>query len=84
MPLSPTAYPWNHTHKHDEKKKVTREKVVVVSGTDEERREVLLAHLSADALEGGRLGFPGAPAFDAGRYLGDGNGNGGDGVTSVS
>lgn len=47
-----------------------------MSGTDEQRQEVLLGHISADALEGGRLGCPGAPAFDAGRYLAAGGAKG--------
>lgn len=55
---------------------VTRDKVVVVSGTDDQRQEVLLGHLSAEALEGGRLGCPGAPAFNAELYLAGGDAGG--------
>lgn len=60
-------------------KQATREKIVVVSGTEEQQREALLGYMSAEALEGGRLGCPGAPAFDVDRYLeGGGGGGGGD------
>ncbi|CAM9815189.1 unnamed protein product [Laminaria digitata] len=55
---------------------VTRDKVVVVSGTDEQRQELLLGHMSAEALEGGRLGCPGAPAFNAKLYLAGGGAGG--------
>ncbi|CAM9517880.1 unnamed protein product [Scytosiphon promiscuus] len=55
---------------------VTREKIVVVSGTEEQQREVLLGYISAEALEGGRLGCPGAPPFDADSYLRGGDAGG--------
>lgn len=55
---------------------VTREKIVVVSGTEEQQREVLLGYISAEALEGGRLGSPGAPPFDAESYLRGGDAGG--------
>lgn len=61
----------------------TRDKIVVVSGTEEQQREVLLGYMSAEALEGGRLGCPGQPAFDVDSYLkgGDAGGSGdSDGV----
>lgn len=55
---------------------MTRDKVVVVSGTDEQRREMLLEHMSAEALEGGRLGCAGAPPFNAELYLAGGDAGG--------
>eukprot|EP00752_Nemacystus_decipiens_P011132 g9892.t1 len=54
----------------------TREKIVVVSGTQEQQREMLLGYMSAEALEGGRLGCPGAPAFDVDSYLKGGDAGG--------
>lgn len=57
---------------------MTREKIVVVSGTEEQQRELLLHHLSPEALEGGRLGRPGAPPFDAASYLSGGDAEGRD------
>ncbi|CBN75827.1 conserved unknown protein [Ectocarpus siliculosus] len=56
---------------------VTREKVVVVSGTEQQQRELLLQHISEDALEGGRLGLKGAPPFHAESYLKGGDAGGG-------
>lgn len=50
-------------------KQATREKIVVVSGTEKQQREVLLGYMSVKALEGGRLGCPGAPSFDVRSYL---------------
>lgn len=57
-------------------KQTTREKIVVVSGTEEQQRETLLGYMSAEALEGGRLGCPGAPAFDVDGYLKGGDAGG--------
>lgn len=54
----------------------TRDKIVVVSGTEEQQREVLLDYISEEALEGGRLGCPGEPAFDAESYLAGGDAGG--------
>ncbi|CAM9444984.1 unnamed protein product, partial [Hapterophycus canaliculatus] len=55
---------------------LTREKIVVVSGTEEQQRETLLGYISAEALEGGRLGCPGSPPFDAESYLRGGDAGG--------
>lgn len=49
---------------------------MVVSGTEEQQRETLLGYMSAEALEGGRLGCPGAPAFDVDGYLKGGDAGG--------
>lgn len=48
---------------------MTRQKVAVVSGTEEERRDILLEHMSLEALDGGSVGGPGRPRFDAQSYL---------------
>lgn len=58
------------------KRQVTREKIEVVSGNDEQRQQVLIRHVSAEALEGGRLGCPGAPPFNAECYLAGGDAGG--------
>ena len=50
-------------------KQDTRKKIEVVAGTDKQRQEVLVRHISAEALRGGRLGCPGAPPFDTESYL---------------
>eukprot|EP00903_Cladosiphon_okamuranus_P007085 g6885.t1 len=55
----------------------TREKIVVVSGTEAQQRETLLGYVSAEALDGGRLGYPGAPPFDVDSYLKGGDAAGG-------
>eukprot|EP00904_Undaria_pinnatifida_P009720 jgi/Undpi1/5879/HiC_scaffold_2.g01153.m1 len=41
-----------------------------------QRREMLLEHMSAEALEGGRLGCAGAPPFNAELYLAGGDAGG--------
>lgn len=73
-----SKYPRCHLNLPPQKQR-TREKVVVVSGTEEQQRDVLLDYISAEALEGGRLGCPGAPAFDAETYLNGGDAGGGGG-----
>lgn len=50
---------------------VTREKVVIISGSDKHREEELLKYVSREALEAGRIGAPGERAFDSEGYLND-------------
>lgn len=45
----------------------------MVSGTEEQRRQTLLAHISSEALKAGSVGCAGAPPFDVDNYLSGGS-----------